>query len=59
MEKKRYIAPMLEISAIEIACDILDVSSSGDLPGTSTDQDNDGTGKDADAGNRDDWGSIW
>ena len=58
MEKKRYIAPMLEISAIEIACDILDVSSAGSLPGTESGGESEG-GKDADANEREDWGNLW
>ena len=34
MNKKKYIAPMMESSALNIDCDVLTMSASKDLPGT-------------------------
>jgi hypothetical protein len=62
MEKKRYIAPMLEISAIEIACDILDVSTNIDenenKPGYGGEVGG-GYAPAPEAGKREDWGGLW
>ena len=60
MEKKRYIAPMLEISAIEIACDILDVSTNLDenKPGYGGEVGS-GDAPAPEAGRREDWGGLW
>ena len=66
MEKKIYVSPKTEISLVEVQCDILDVSSSGSLPGTESGGESQG-GMDADANEREDfedaegaiWGSLW
>lgn len=66
MEKKIYVSPKTEIGLVEVLCDILDVSSAGSLPGTSSGGMSDG-GLDADANEREEfedmeegvWGNLW
>jgi hypothetical protein len=60
MNKKKYIAPMMESNAMNMACDILTMSASKDLPGTSQGTQNpEDDGMDADANERVEWGSLW
>ena len=66
MEKKIYVSPKTEIGLVEVQCDILDVSSSGSLPGTSSGGKSNG-GLEADANEREEfedleggvWGNLW
>jgi hypothetical protein len=60
MNKKKYIAPKMEMMDMDMKCDILDVSASKDLPGTSQGtQEEDDPAFEADAEERDIWGSLW
>lgn len=60
MNKKKYIAPMMESSALNIDCDVLTMSASKDLPGTKPgDPEDEEEGLPADAEERDTWGSLW
>lgn len=59
MDKKKYVAPMQEINGIDMGCDILTMSAESSLSGTVTGSDGEGTGKDADANERVEWGNLW
>jgi hypothetical protein len=60
MNKKKYIAPMMESNAMNMACDILTMSATGSLPETKPgDPEDEEEGLPADAEERETWGSLW
>ena len=60
MNKKKYVAPMMESSIMDLGCEILTMSASKDLPGTQQGtQEEDDPAFEADADERDTWGSLW
>lgn len=58
--KHTYIAPEIEVIEMNIETALMALSAESTLPGTSTGNPDEGTGKDADAnGRRGEWGNLW
>ena len=57
-KKNIYVSPKMEMMDMDMKCDILDVSSSGTLPGTGQGGTSEGD-MDADANERVEWGNLW